>query len=84
MQKTEKPKLQRIIIQCTKEHNRTELKIQCTSHMDFLKLAKDDANLVSLSSSFNNFAARYENAFWPVLVLSRGICKFASVERSMR
>ena len=52
--------------------------------MDFLKVAKYDANLVSLSSSFHNFASRYENAFWPVLVLSRGICKFVSVERRMR
>ena len=52
--------------------------------MDFLKVAKDGANLVSLSSSFHNFAPRYENAFWPVLVLSRGICKFVSVERRMR
>ena len=52
--------------------------------MDFLKIAKDDANLVSLSSSFHNFAPRYENAFWPVLVLSRGICKLVSVERRMR
>ena len=49
--------------------------------MDFLKVAKDDANLVSLSSSFHNFAPRYENAFWPVLIFSRGICKFVSVER---
>ena len=47
--------------------------------MDFLKVAKDDANLVSLSSSFHNFAPRYENAFWLVLVLRRGICKFVSV-----
>ena len=52
--------------------------------MDFLKVAKDDTNLVSLSSSFHNFAPRYENTFWPVLVLSRGICKFVSVERRMR
>ena len=52
--------------------------------MDFLKVAKNDANLVSLSNSFHNFAPRYENAFWPVLVLSRGICKFVSVERRMR
>ena len=53
-------------------------------NMDFLKVAKDDANLVSLSSSFHDFAPRYENAFWPVLVLSKGICKFVSVERRMR
>ena len=52
--------------------------------MNFLKVARDDANLVSLFSSFHNFAPRYENAFWPVLVLSRGICKFVSVERRMR
>ena len=39
-------------------------------------MARDDANLVSLFSSFHNFAPRYENAFWPVLVLSRGIGKF--------
>ena len=49
---------------------------------DFLKVARDDANLVSLFSSFHNFAPRYENAFW--LVLSRGICKFVSVEQRMR
>ena len=48
--------------------------------MNFLKVARDDANLVSLFSSFHNFAPRYENAFWPVLVLSRGICKFVSVK----
>ena len=81
--KTEKPKLKRIIIQCVKEHNRTKLKILCTSDMDFLIVAKDDANLVSLFSSFHNFPPRYENAFWPVLVFSRGICKFVSVERRM-
>ena len=45
--------------------------------MDFLKIARDDVNLVSISSSFHNVAPRYENAFWPVLVLSRGI--FASL-----
>ena len=77
--------------------------------MDISKVAKDDANLVSFSSSFHNFAPRCENAFWlvhvlsypgyqtlskrkfsfreslvPRVVLSRGICKFVSVERRMR
>ena len=52
--------------------------------MDFLKVAKDDANLVSLISLFHNFAPRYENDFSPVLFSSRGICKFVSVERRMR
>ena len=39
--------------------------------MDFLKVARDGANLVSLFSSFHNCAPRYENAFWPVRVLKR-------------
>ena len=52
--------------------------------MDFLNVARNDANLVSLFSSFHNFAPQCENAFWPGLYLSRGICKFVSVERKMR
>ena len=52
--------------------------------MEFLKVARDDANLVSLFSSFYDFTPRYENAFWPVLVLSRGIFKSVSVEQRMR
>ena len=59
------------------------MKIKFTFHMNFLKVARDGANLVSLFSSFYNFAPRYENAFWPVLVLSRGICKFFSIERRL-
>ena len=44
--------------------------------MDFLKVAKDDANLVSLSSSFHNFAPRYEMLF--------GLCLFlAGVSASL-
>ena len=59
-------------MQCTKEHNRaTNENIMYLSY-GFVKVAKDDANLVSLLSAFHNFAPRYENAFWPVLVLSRG------------
>ena len=84
MQKTEKPKLKRIIIQYTKEQNRTKNENIMYPPMDFLKVAKDDASLVSLSSSFHNLAPRYENTFWHVLVLSRDICKFVSVERRMR
>ena len=52
--------------------------------MDFFKVARDGVNLVSLFSSFHNFAQRQENDFWPVHVLKRGICKFVSVERRLR
>ena len=48
------PKLKRIIIQCTKEHNITKIENILYLSYGFLKVAKDDANLVSLSSSFHN------------------------------
>ena len=72
MQKLQREELKRIIIQCTKEHHRTKNENIMYLSYGYLKVARDDANLVSLFSAFHNFAQRYENAFWPVLVLSRG------------
>ena len=34
-----------------------------TPHIDFLKVARDGANLGSLLNSFHNFAPRYEKPF---------------------
>ena len=59
--KTEKPNLKRIIMYTkvnAKEHERTNMKLKFISHMDLLKVARDDTNLVSLFSSFHNFSPR--------------------------
>ena len=55
------------------------MKIKCTSHMDFLKVARDGANLVSVCSSFHNLLHDKKMHFG----LNRGTCKFLSVERRL-
>ena len=58
------PKLKKIIfyVQCYTEiidqKNKIKLKTKYPSHNDFLKVAIDGANLVSLLNSFHNLAPR--------------------------